>query len=546
MNYDYLADLLLPNISMAPEHFIKLYVKRDLPSEAEVTRYAPSPTGFQHLGSVFAALISERLAHQSGGIFYLRIEDTDKKREVTGAVEDILSTFKSFNINFDEGAVDYENEKGLFGPYRQSKRANIYQAFAKELLRKGLAYPCFCTEDDLAETRETQEELKVRTGCYGKWAVHRNLSFEEIKAKLDLNIPFVIRLKSPGNVEKRIICHDEIRGDISFPENDQDIILLKSDGIPTYHFAHVIDDYLMGTTIVIRGEEWLSSLPIHLQLFDILELTPPKYAHIPTIMKMDGKSKRKLSKRKDPEISIDYYKKEGYPFDSVIEYLLNLINSNYEEWRVANPKVPCTDFKIRLNKMSQSGALFDTMKLNDMSRNFIANMDSSTVYYQYFSWAKKFDKDMADLLIKHAEYSKKLFNIERGNEKQRKDFIKWSDIKSYIDYFYDELFKENKTLIFPVNITKEEAKDIILKYKAIYNHSDSKDIWFSKLKSFSESLGYSVDRKAFKKTPDKYKGQLSDIAAVIRIALTGKNNTPDLYEIMQVMGEKRVLDRLSL
>ncbi len=374
MDYLKLADLLLPSIDETPEYYRNLYPKRNLKPNAMVTRYAPSPTGFQHLGGVFAALISERLAHQSEGIFYFRVEDTDKKREVVGAIEDSTNTLRDFGINFDEGVVDSNSEKGAYGPYKQSDRMEIYHTFVKDLIKKGLAYPCFCTEEDLDNTRKIQQEAKINTGYHGKWAIHRNSSFDEINDELSKGTPFVIRLRSPGEPDKRVVCNDLIKGTISMPENDQDIVILKTNGIPTYHFAHAIDDYLMGTTHVIRGEEWLSSLPIHLQLFEMLGFTPPNYAHIPTIMKMDGTSKRKLSKRKDPEIRVDFYKSQGYPFISVTEYLINLVNSNFQEWRSENVDEPCTNFNIILENMSKSGALFDILKLNDMSKNIIATM----------------------------------------------------------------------------------------------------------------------------------------------------------------------------
>jgi len=547
MDYLKLADLLLPTIQETPEYYRTQYPKRNLKPNAMVTRYAPSPTGFQHLGGVFAALISERLAHQSGGIFYFRVEDTDKKREVAGAIEDSTNTLRDFGINFDEGVVDSNNEKGAYGPYKQSARINIYHAFVKSLIKKGLAYPCFCTEESLDNTRKIQQELKINTGYHGKWAIHRDSSLEEIHSELSKGTPYVIRLRAPEESDKRVVCHDLIKGTISMPENDQDIVILKNNGIPTYHFAHAVDDYLMGTTHVIRGEEWLSSLPIHLQLFEMLGFTAPEYAHIPTIMKMDGTSKRKLSKRKDPEISVDFYKSQGYPFISVTEYLVNLINSDFQEWRYANENEPCTSFNITLENMSKSGALFDILKLNDISKNIIASMDAGTVYDLYLNWAKDYDAIIANELVEHKDYSKNIFNIERENEKPRKDFVKWLDVAEHITYFFDGFYKNsiNESYNFPTQIPMDEVKRVLASYIDVYNYSDDNDTWFSKLKELALKLGYAKNAKTYKKNPDLFIGQLSDVATIVRVALTNKVQTQDLHEVMQVMGEKRVIERLS-
>ncbi len=547
MDHIKLADLLLPSIDKTPEYYINLYPKRTLNPNSMVTRYAPSPTGFQHLGGVFAALISERIAHQSEGIFYFRVEDTDKKREVVGAIEDSINTLRNFGIYFDEGVVDSNNEKGSYGPYKQSDRMNIYHTFIKDLIKKGLAYPCFCTEEALDTTRKIQVELKINTGYHGKWAIHRNANFNEISDELSKGKPFVIRLKSPGDPNKRVVCNDLIKGTISMPENDQDIVIMKTNGLPTYHFAHAVDDYLMRTTHVIRGEEWLSSLPIHLQLFEILGCTPPNYAHIPTIMKMDGTSKRKLSKRKDPEIRVDFYKSEGYPFICVTEYLMNLVNSNFEDWRSAHSSEPYTDFNITLENMSKSGALFDILKLNDVSKNIIAAMNCNTVYKLYLAFAKEYDTTIATLLMENEDYAKKIFNIERENEKPRKDFVKWLDVKEHIEYFFDDLYKNSisNSYNFPNHIPLEEVKRILVSYVDIYNHCDDKNAWFLNLKELSAKLGYAKDAKTYKKNPKLYKGQVSDVATVIRVALTNRTKTQDLYEVMQVMGENRVVERLS-
>jgi len=547
MDYLKLAGLLLPTIQETPEYFRTLYPKRDLKPDAMVTRYAPSPTGFQHLGGVFAALISERLAHQSGGIFYFRVEDTDKKREVAGAIEDSTNTLRDFGINFDEGVVDSNNEKGAYGPYKQSARINIYHTFVKSLIKKGLAYPCFCTEESLDNTRKVQQELKINTGYHGKWAIHRNSTLDEINNELSKGTSYVIRLRAPDASDKRVVCNDLIKGTISMPENDQDIVILKNNGIPTYHFAHAVDDYLMGTTHVIRGEEWLSSLPIHLQLFEMLGFTAPHYAHIPTIMKMDGTSKRKLSKRKDPEISVEFYKSEGYPFISVTEYLVNLINSDFQEWRDLHENVPCTSFNITLENMSKSGALFDILKLNDISKDVIATMDATTVYGLYLNWSKNYDVKMAELLIANEEYAKKIFNIERENDKPRKDFVKWLDVKEHIVYFFDDLYKNSliEGYNFPDHIPMDEVRSVLSTYIGVYDYSHDNDTWFTTLKELALKLGYAKNAKTYKKNPDSFKGQLSDVATIVRVALTNRTQTQDLHEVMQVMGEKRVIERLS-
>ncbi|MCB2294702.1 glutamate--tRNA ligase [Clostridium algoriphilum] len=547
MDYLKLADLLLPTIHETPEYYRDLYPKRHLKPNTMVTRYAPSPTGFQHLGGVFAALISERLAHQSQGIFYFRVEDTDKKREVVGAIEDCTNTLRDFGINFDEGVIDSTTEKGAYGPYKQSDRINIYHAFVKSLIKKGLAYPCFCTEEALDETRKIQQELKINTGYHGKWAVHRNSTIEEVNEELAKGTPYVIRLRSPEESGRRVVCNDLIKGTISMPENDQDIVILKTNGIPTYHFAHAVDDYLMGTTHVIRGEEWLSSLPIHLQLFEMLGFTAPQYAHIPTIMKMDGTSKRKLSKRKDPEISMSFYKSQGYPFISVTEYLVNLINSEFQEWRYANENEPCTSFNITLENMSKSGALFDILKLNDISKNVIANMSADTVYGLYLDWAKNYDTAFANELIEHEDYAKNIFNIERENDKPRKDFVKWLDVKEHIEYFFDDLYKNSiiDSYNFPTHIPMDEVRRVLTSYIDVYDYSHDNDTWFATLKELSLELGYAKNAKTYKKNPDLFKGLLSDVATIVRVALTNRTQTQDLHEVMQVMGEKRVIERLS-
>lgn len=547
MSCEKLAELIFPDVDKIPEYYFDKYPKRDLKDEAVVTRYAPSPTGFQHIGGVFAALINERLASQSKGVFYLRIEDTDQKREVEGAIADTIKTMHKFGMDFNEGMTGDHSEKGEYGPYKQSQRAEIYKTFVKDLIKNGLAYPCFCTPEELNELREKQIAAKITPGYYGKYAKYRNLSAEEAIEKINNGESYIIRLKSPGDPEKRVEFHDLIKGDTSFPENNQDIVIIKGDGLPTYHLAHVIDDALMHTTHVIRGEEWLSSLPIHIQLFDVLGLERPEYAHIPTIMKIDGGSKRKLSKRKDAESAVSYYDEEGYPVVSVIEYLLNIVNSSFEEWRSENQSTDYHEFKISLEKMSKSGALFDLVKLNDVSKDVISRIKANDVYIDYMNWAKEYDKEMYEVVTKNEEITKEIFNIDKEGPKPRKDFAKWNEVKEKIFYFFDELFSKDikENLELPKNIELEEAKRIIEAYSKAYNFDTDKDTWFEELKAVATDLGYATDRKKFKKNPEEFKGMVSDVAGSVRSALAHRNNTPDLYTIMQIMGKEKVRNRFK-
>lgn len=548
MSFEKLADILFPSVDKTPDYYLEKYPKRNLKEGAVVTRYAPSPTGFQHIGGVFAALINERLASQSEGIFFLRIEDTDQKREVEGAIVDTIQTMNNFGMNFNEGMTGENTEIGNYGPYRQSLRKEIYTTFAKDLVKKGLAYPCFCSAEELTAVREKQMAEKVTPGYHGEYATCRNLSTEEAIKKIEAGDKYIVRLKSPGNINNRVEFHDLIKGDISFPENDQDIVILKSDGLPTYHFAHAIDDALMRTTHVIRGEEWLSSLPIHVQLFDILGFDRPNYAHIPTIMKNDNGSKRKLSKRKDAEAAVSYYKEVGYPMVSVIEYLLNIINSSYEDWRVENPNVDYHEFQVALDKMSKSGALFDIVKLNDVSKDVICKMNAEKVYDYYTEWAKVFDKEMYELVTSNEALSKEIFNIDKEGPKPRKDFAKWDEVKEKIFYFFDELFeKEAEDKIeLPKSLSLENAKEVIKVYKEKFTFNlGSQEEWFEELKQIGIDLGYCANRKEFKANPESYKGMISDVAGAVRAAMAHRSNTPDLYTIMQIMGEDKVRGRFE-
>lgn len=542
-----IANLILPDINTTTEHFEKKYPERNLPTNAMVTRFAPSPTGFLHLGSLFASLISERLAHQTEGVFYLRVEDTDKKREVEGATEELVRALKLYNIYLDEGPIAGLAEEGIYGPYKQSNREIIYKTYIKGLIEKNLAYPCFCSHEELASLRKNQEEQKENTGYYGAWSKCRNLTLSDIKDNLLAGKSFVIRLKSPGSSKNKIEFMDMIKGKIEMPENDQDIVIMKSDGLPTYHFAHAIDDHLMKTTHVIRGEEWLSSVPVHMQLFEVLNFSKLNYAHISNIMKMDGSSKRKLSKRKDPELSVSFYDKEGYPYTSVIEYLLNLINSNFEEWRYTNTKNSYTDFIIDMSKMGAAGPLFDINKLNDMSKNVIAAMTAKYISNQYLTWAKKYDNSMFMIVSKDLDKLVNIFNIDREISKPRKDIAKWSEVSNYIGYFYDEVFHniDIKNVTYPQNINNSVLCEILTDYTKTYHPLDDKDTWFGKIKELSIAHGFSGDTKAYKKNPQLFKGSIGDVAMILRLSLTAKSNTPDLYDIMKILGKERIVERLN-
>ncbi|AQM59275.1 glutamate--tRNA ligase [Clostridium baratii] len=547
MSREALANLIFKKDLKTREDYLKEYGDRKVEEGARVLRYAPSPTGFQHIGGVYTSIINERLAHQSGGVFYLRIEDTDQKREVEGAIEDTIATMHNFGMDFDEGQTGENTDKGAYGPYKQSERRDIYQAFAKDLLLKGLAYPCFCTTEELNEIREKQMAEKITTGYYGKYAIYRDLPVEEAIKKIENGEEYIIRLKSPGKEDARIEFHDLIKGDVSFPENLQDVVIIKSDGLPTYHFAHVIDDALMHTTDVIRGEEWLSSLPTHLQLFDVLGFKRPNYAHVPTIMKTENGSKRKLSKRKDPESAVSYYREEGYPSVSVIEYLLNIINSSFEDWRAENPDADYHEFPVLLEKMSKSGALFDIVKLHDVSKNVICKMKPEVVYDYYVAWAKDFDKEMYDLVTKNEAMMKEVFNIDKEGPKPRKDFGKWNEVREKIFYFFDKLFDKEtaEDVELPKTLNLEDAKNIIENYAKVYNFNTDQETWFEELKALAVELGYATNRKEYKSNPENFKGMVSDVAGAVRAALTHRTNTPDLYTIMQIMGEDKVRDRFK-
>lgn len=537
-----MAELLFPDIDKTPQYYEELYPDRKLKEGARVTRLGPSPTGFIHLGNLFGAITDERLAHRSGGVFFLRIEDTDNKREVEGAVDIIINTLRYFGVEFDEGALS-DGEKGDYGPYRQRERAEIYQTYAKWLVERGLAYPCFCSEEELSAMREKQIELKENFGYYGKWAVHRNITPEEAKKLIDEGKSFVLRFRAPEFNGETFTIDDGIRGKLTMPCNEQDIVLLKSDGIPTYHFAHVVDDHLMRTTHVVRGEEWLATLPVHVQLFEAMGWKAPVYCHTAQLMKIDNGVKRKLSKRKDPELSLDYYKSEGYLPGAVWEYMMTVLNSNFEEWRIANPDAPVTDFEFTTQKMGISGSLFDIDKLNDVSKNYIARLDAQTVYDYITAWAKECDEEYYNLLTRDKEFSLSMISIGRGGEKPRKDISHWKQSKDFYSFFFDELFRQEDD--YPENVPKEDVKLILEKYLETYNHDDDQSTWFSKIREMGEKLGYAPQPKLYKKNPESYKGHVGDVSGVIRVALTGRTNSPDIWCIAQTLGRERTVKRIK-
>ena len=545
MNYKDLADLIFPDAKEI-SYYEEKYPARELPEGAVVSRFAPSPTGFVHIGGLYQALVAREMAKKTGGVFFLRVEDTDQKREVENGVTGIVNALKDFDMAPDEGMITETEGQGNYGPYKQSLRKDIYEAYAKYLIEQGKAYPCFCTPEEGEEIRKKQETAKIRPGYYGVWAKCRNLTVEEAAEKIKNGEKYIIRFKSPGREDRKIKHHDVIKGNVDFPENDQDIVIIKADGLPTYHFAHAVDDHLMRTTLVIRGDEWLSSMPLHLQLFHELGFKAPKYAHIAPIMKNDNGNKRKLSKRKDPEAAVEYYKEEGIPPIVVKEYLLNIANSNFENWRRANPDKGLDEFDFQLNKMSVSGALFDMVKLLDIGKTVISKMSAEEVYENALEWAKEYDKELEEML-EDKEFSLKVLGIERGNKKPRKDIAKWSDVKNSIIYMYDKkIFEGNGTYDYAKISDKEEIRKILKSYiEKHFDISDDKDMWFNKIKDLAEEMGYAREVKEFKANPENWPGHVGDISTVLRVALTGRQNTPDMYEIMQVLGKDSVIKRLE-
>lgn len=537
-----LAQLLFPNIDKTPAYYEQLYPQRNLKEGARVTRFAPSPTGFLHFGNLFTCIVAYKTAKATDGVFYVRVEDTDQKRKVDGAIEVMLKGLSVYGVTPDEGVVGENTEQGDYGPYYQSQRKEIYQTYAKSLVEQDLAYPCFCSADELDEIRAQQENESTK-GYWGKWAKCRNLTYDEIEAKLNAGMPFTLRLKSPGSLDKKCFFDDMIKGKIEMPENVQDIVILKSDGIPTYHFAHAVDDHLMRTTHVVRGDEWISSTPVHLQLFKVLGFKPPKYAHVAPIMKEENGGKRKLSKRKDPEAAVTYYSEQGYPQESVNEYIMTLANSNFEDWRRMNKNESIETFPFNLKKMSVSGALFDCVKLTDVSKNVISKMTAQQVFELSYAWAKQYNAQLAGLYEQDKQRAADILNIDRENKKPRKDIAKWSDIPDYISYMYGETFAPSYELCG--NANAQLAVKVLEKYINAVNLDDDKDTWFGRMKELCPEVGCTPNVKEYKANPDAFDGHVGDVSTIIRVALTGRTNTPDLFEITRLLGEDTVKHRLE-
>lgn len=533
-----ISQLLFPNVKQSVEDIYKRYPKRDLKPSQLVLRFAPSPTGFLHLGSVYTSLIGRKLTDQTHGIYILRIEDTDKKREIEGGVDLIINGLKAFGIEFDESA-----RQGEYGPYIQSERLDIYHVFAKYLVSKGAAYPCFASSQELEEIRIKQNEEGVRTGYYGKWAKWRDADLESIKSALENDQKYVIRLYSTGNFQNKFTFNDLIKGNCTFSENDMDAVLLKSDGYPTYHFAHPIDDKLMGINLVIRTNEWFPSIPLHLEIFKKLGFEEIPYAHPSPLMKMENGNKRKLSKRKDPEADASFFIKYGYPVPGLFEYFLNIMNSNFADWRIQNPKAPLSEFNLKLEKFNKAGALFDMVKLEDVCKEYISRLTAQEVYDMVLNWSKDFDKNIYEKLVNHREYCINIFNIEREGSKIRKDIVKWSDVNEQFEIFFDDMYKKMEKE--SVDIKSDIQKSVLNDFLDTFYFGDDSYEWFNKIKRIAQKYGFSTDYKEYEKNPKRYLGKVGDVAMILRVAITGKKQTPDLFQIMQVMGEDRLRGRIK-
>lgn len=557
-----------------PEEYEALYPPRALPKGAMVTRYAPSPTGFMHIGGIFVSLINKRLAAQSGGVFYLRLEDTDVKRAIPGALDTIVDSLARYDLTPDEGVLRAPADegggaptspgkgefvqRGSYGPYVQTERVAIYRDYAIDLIRRGLAYPCFCTVEELDAIRQEQMALTVKPGYHGRWAKWRDAPLARVKEALASGTPFALRLRAPDDVSGRIEWKDGVKGVISMPVNDLDTILLKSDGIPTYHFAHAVDDHLMRTTHVIRGDEWISSMPLHVQLFRMLGFKPVEYAHVPPIQKLErveetdpetgekrvSDTRRKLSKRKDPEANIEYYREIGVPERATIEYLLNIANSAFEDWRKANPEKPYTAFPLKLNKLAPGGALSDLVKLKSVSQSVVSRMSAEEVYTQGLDWARAYDKELAALMERDPEYTKRALGIERGGKKSNKRIVTWPDLRTQLFFFYDDLYDRIETFDFPENIPEDERKSLLRQMLDTYDPADSKEAWFEKIRKIAVAAGFAGEVKQYKASPESWKGHVGDVSMVLRVAVCGTRNSPDLSEVMAVMGEARVRARI--
>ena len=541
-DYKKIAELIFSDVDKSTEYYEELYPARDLPEGARVTRFAPSPTGYLHFGGLYAGFASKLTADTTNGVFMLRIEDTDKKREVEDGVTGIVTGLNAFGVSADEGVTGFNTESGSYGPYTQSHRRAIYRAFAKKLMEEGKAYPCFCTPEDLDEIRAKQENEDIK-GYYGAYAKCRDLNDDEIIEKINAGVPYTVRLRSIGDISRKIKFDDMIKGKIEMSENVNDVVILKADGIPTYHFAHAIDDHLMHTTHVVRGDEWIASVPLHIELFRACGFKPVKYAHIAPIMKEENGGKRKLSKRKDPEANVSFYIEKGYPEASVKEYMLTILNSNFEEWRKANKTEDISKFPFNLKKMSVSGALFDMVKFNDVSKNVISVMTAEQVYKLVADWAMDYNEVLYALFVEDKEKATAILNIDRDNPKPRKDIACWEEVEDYVRYFYNELYDADYTL--PEHLNKADAVEILTKYKEIYSANDSKEEWFNKIKELCTDCGFTPNVKEYKQNPDAFKGHVGDVSTIIRIAITSRTNTPDLYYIMQILGVDEVMNRID-
>lgn len=554
MDYTYLAELLFPQVTLTPEELEERYPARQLPEGAKVTRFAPSPTGYVHFGGIYQAVVDMMLAKQSGGVFTLRIEDTDGQREVAGAAEALIRTLSQYGITYDEGVILNEDgtlgERGAYGPYKQSQRGDIYAVYAKKLVAEGKAYPCFTTEEELEAIQQADKKAEIKNTDWHTAAAEkraamlagRQFTMEEVEAHLRAGDPFVIRILADGDPEKKVKFTDQVKGLLEVPENDEDFVLLKSDGIPTYHFAHAVDDHLMRTTHVIRGEDWLPSLPKHIQLFRALGFKMPKYLHTAQILKMDENGgKKKISKR-DMGAKMDDYARLGYAEDVVWEYLLTLLNSNFEEWRMQNPDVPVRDYPFSIKKMSVSGCLFDFDKLNDVSKNVISRMTADQVYDQVLAWAKEFDPDFADKLATDPDYAKAILAIGRGGNKPRKDITVWSGVKDYMGFFYDDYFHVEES--YPETFAKADIVTALEKFIGTYDYNDDSTTWFNKIKEIAPVIGFAPEMKLYKKDPEAYRGHVGDVSMFLRIAVTGRMNSPDMYSVMQILGAERVIARV--
>ncbi len=532
-----LSELLFSNIKNDINYYLEMYPKRNIRDKAIVTRFAPSPTGFIHIGSLYTAFICNQFAKETDGVYFLRIEDTDQKRKIDDGINLMLKDLKKFNINFDEGP----DIGGIYGPYIQSERKEIYQTFAKDLISKGLAYPCFMSEEEIKEIREKQSANKERIGIYGKYAKDRDLSYDEVKNRIDKGMPYIIRLRSTGDESKKIAYHDLIKGNIEFPENDMDIVLIKSDGLPTYHFAHVIDDYLMGTTHVIRGEEWLSSVPVHLELFKVLNFKTPKYGHLSPLTKKDGNSVRKLSKRYDKECAMKYYEELGIPSEALSIYFATLINANFEPWYMQNKDCKVEDYKFEFSKMKSGGTLFDLEKLKSICKLYFSRKTAESLYNEMLEYTESYDKEFYDILLDNEEYAIKVFNIERNKAKPRKDIAAYSDVRKETAYMFNNLFMYDKDMDY-----SKYNKEVLINYiDNIYNINDSHDEWYEKLSDYAFSIGYAKNSKEYSLNPTEYKGHLGTFCEILRVVLTGRLQTPDLYEIMSVLGLEEIKKRIK-